>query len=561
MADQDVMFEDPQCINRFLQRLYKLKEIDKFTDISVTVKNKQFLLHRNVLFASCPYFYTLFQIEECSAICLRMPGMTPTGFSAMIEFMYTGRIRTTKEKLTDIFEAAKHLEMVSVGKWCQSLLKDKNESRALSGATLTGTTLTGTTLTGATHRDHNKVETKTKLLHAVKQTGRFPESELKGAVKRGSGDGIVVPLIPLRRAMSDVAPDTHGLQPVTYTPPVPAPRRMPRNSVDGSDIHLRSIQTSSTPMSHSENDGSCMKRNPMQKAPITVKELENDSSKIQLSPMQKLSTTMPRSANNTHQLQPATCRPPVPVPRRMLRNSLDSSDIHLHSMQTSPLPMYHSENDGLMQKSLTRMSQLENAGPALPPRPVKNRTSLPHPNMQFYNENILTKRCKDKISSTCLDSDDLNDKPDNIYEYDVVGQNNFDGSDPKRVLLPGISATSEAKEKIPVSVDKSYTILKTVEDTFQMNTASNSVNAEEGIEYEDITLTGTDYLDLISHTSNSSRSTNIPGRNTLEYEILNLPHAPGSPANRDISRESVSDIDSLQPYSSCGKHVIYVPLK
>lgn len=89
-------------------------------DCTIVVNNQSFRLHKGLLIALSPYFRSMFTsgFEEAGKSQVELKGVTATGFSSVINFLYTSEISINETSLQDVMEAAAHLQIPCVLDFC-----------------------------------------------------------------------------------------------------------------------------------------------------------------------------------------------------------------------------------------------------------------------------------------------------------------------------------------------------------------------------------------------------------------------------------------------------------
>ncbi|CAD7090668.1 unnamed protein product [Hermetia illucens] len=117
----------------FVSKLADLQKSKRLTDITLRIDNEEIIAHKAVLAAASPFFNNLFDddfIESKKDVVDLQHKTTPEIMSAIIEYIYSGKL-TVKEKDLDLFfENVDHLGMENLkkksGQALSTLLNSKN---------------------------------------------------------------------------------------------------------------------------------------------------------------------------------------------------------------------------------------------------------------------------------------------------------------------------------------------------------------------------------------------------------------------------------------------------
>ena len=94
------------------KRLNMLRRQDHLCDITLVTKDdKEFKAHRNVLSATCPFFFKLLQsdMKEKREGIVRLEEISGAVMEDVLAFIYTGSVEVTQENSEDLIAAANYL--------------------------------------------------------------------------------------------------------------------------------------------------------------------------------------------------------------------------------------------------------------------------------------------------------------------------------------------------------------------------------------------------------------------------------------------------------------------
>ena len=128
------IYKEPSRLVEFTWELMKIRAAGKYTDVTVDVNGNEFKCHRLILAASSPFFQALFKHDEkaktSGQVCL--PSLSPVGFEALLNYMYSDQVEITADNAIDILVTADYLGFESLVKFCASfLLQHINEGNCL----------------------------------------------------------------------------------------------------------------------------------------------------------------------------------------------------------------------------------------------------------------------------------------------------------------------------------------------------------------------------------------------------------------------------------------------
>ncbi|XP_064639325.1 kelch-like protein 13 [Lineus longissimus] len=99
-----------------VQGLNSLREDDgHLCDFTVSANEKTFQVHKALLAATCDYFKVMFRgsmnMKESREDSVDLKGLTGTALDHIITFIYTGKLNLNHDTLSDILDAASHLQV------------------------------------------------------------------------------------------------------------------------------------------------------------------------------------------------------------------------------------------------------------------------------------------------------------------------------------------------------------------------------------------------------------------------------------------------------------------
>uniref|UniRef100_A0A8C5LU42 Zinc finger and BTB domain-containing protein 8A n=1 Tax=Leptobrachium leishanense TaxID=445787 RepID=A0A8C5LU42_9ANUR len=112
--------------SRLLLQLDEQRRRDLFCDCHILVEGKMFMAHRNVLFASSGYF-KMFLSQSCRDVgqpsTVTFDVFSADTFTAIIDYMYSGRLPLSGQNVIEVMSAASYLQMTDVISVCKEFIK------------------------------------------------------------------------------------------------------------------------------------------------------------------------------------------------------------------------------------------------------------------------------------------------------------------------------------------------------------------------------------------------------------------------------------------------------
>lgn len=106
----------PDGKQRFINTGHKkvnARMYDGKCDVKLEVEKEVFRAHRDVLSDASDYFSAMFSVDmqEKSKGAIQLFGISPAGFSAMLEYFYRGHVTIEADKIEDLLEAARFFQV------------------------------------------------------------------------------------------------------------------------------------------------------------------------------------------------------------------------------------------------------------------------------------------------------------------------------------------------------------------------------------------------------------------------------------------------------------------
>ncbi|KAL3201787.1 hypothetical protein MRX96_042805 [Rhipicephalus microplus] len=122
---QQRLFRSREYGSRVLSSLSELRESGMLCDVTVRVDGEEFVMHRVVLAASCPYFAAMFHSGLAEADCgtVEIRGVSASIADLLFGFIYAGEILITRDNCQDLLAAANMFRLADVVQACCDFLQ------------------------------------------------------------------------------------------------------------------------------------------------------------------------------------------------------------------------------------------------------------------------------------------------------------------------------------------------------------------------------------------------------------------------------------------------------
>jgi len=124
---QPISAEPSQYRQEFVQRLDILRTSERFCDVTITAKGKEFKAHRAVLAAASPFFLTLLTSDMRESneqlIRIELEEATAPVMEDVFKYVYTGNVSITEERAHNLIATADYLFLPSLKAMAENFLK------------------------------------------------------------------------------------------------------------------------------------------------------------------------------------------------------------------------------------------------------------------------------------------------------------------------------------------------------------------------------------------------------------------------------------------------------
>lgn len=105
----------------------RLRSRNILTDVTIQMDGQRFSAHKAVLVACSGFFYSMFKDPEKAnlGVISLDPNVDPTGFSVLLDFMYTSRLNLMDDLVLATMKAALYLQMEHVVDTCQRFIDSR----------------------------------------------------------------------------------------------------------------------------------------------------------------------------------------------------------------------------------------------------------------------------------------------------------------------------------------------------------------------------------------------------------------------------------------------------
>lgn len=109
-----------------IDNLYKFKNENLFTDISIYVEGVEFPCHKVILCAASSYFKAMFScdLKESRLGKVYIENISPWTMKRLLDFIYTGKIEINYENVIDLFNAAVMFQLYKLAERCTDYIRE-----------------------------------------------------------------------------------------------------------------------------------------------------------------------------------------------------------------------------------------------------------------------------------------------------------------------------------------------------------------------------------------------------------------------------------------------------
>lgn len=118
-----VTYTDPQQPNLFFTAFNELRQLERFCDLELCVKETKFTGHKLILASGSPYLMELVSQNDHGYIELKDTRLDPYAISILIEFLYTSSLCISENTVLDLCYASQVLRMGKIQKSCCKFIR------------------------------------------------------------------------------------------------------------------------------------------------------------------------------------------------------------------------------------------------------------------------------------------------------------------------------------------------------------------------------------------------------------------------------------------------------
>ncbi|XP_013388363.1 kelch-like protein 13 [Lingula anatina] len=125
--DSDLAVRDPGYGDATIQSLNLLRKDEQLCDFTIRAEDREFKVHRALLAAASDYFRVMFtgHMRESNENSVELKGMTADSLQQIIDFVYCGEIILNFDNLTEVLNAASHLQVNRALDLCCDFIQSK----------------------------------------------------------------------------------------------------------------------------------------------------------------------------------------------------------------------------------------------------------------------------------------------------------------------------------------------------------------------------------------------------------------------------------------------------
>lgn len=111
-----------ECLSKNFYELYKS---EKYTDVTLVCKDRNFKVHKIILVSRSPVFRAMFELDmkESSTNIVDVYDIEPEAFEKFLEYMYTGNTNVTFTEVVSLLEACEKYQLLDAKQLCLAVLK------------------------------------------------------------------------------------------------------------------------------------------------------------------------------------------------------------------------------------------------------------------------------------------------------------------------------------------------------------------------------------------------------------------------------------------------------
>ncbi|KAG7230561.1 hypothetical protein INR49_025277 [Caranx melampygus] len=126
-----LIFEDESFLDSTVAKMNALRKSGQFCDVRLQVCGHELMAHRAVLACCSPYLFEIFNsdLEPHGVSHVTFEDLDPEAVEILLNYAYTAQLKADKERVKEVYSAAKRFKMERVKQICGDYLLSKMDSQ------------------------------------------------------------------------------------------------------------------------------------------------------------------------------------------------------------------------------------------------------------------------------------------------------------------------------------------------------------------------------------------------------------------------------------------------
>ncbi|XP_035267910.1 influenza virus NS1A-binding protein homolog A isoform X1 [Anguilla anguilla] len=127
-----LMFEDESFLDSTVAKMNALRKSGQFCDVRLQVCGHELMAHRAVLACCSPYLFEIFNsdTDPHGVSHIKFEDLDPEAVEILLNYAYTAQLKADKERVREVYSAAKRLKMERVKQICGDYLLSKMDCQS-----------------------------------------------------------------------------------------------------------------------------------------------------------------------------------------------------------------------------------------------------------------------------------------------------------------------------------------------------------------------------------------------------------------------------------------------